>query len=84
MIWGAGGAMQSFQCNDIMAYNTKEEDDVLSKQAEFLCELYGRWETKQEMGKMTYWMERVALPLYGSIDNVDEESKFISLHFDKL
>ena len=22
--------------------------------------------------------------LYGSIDNVDEESKFISLHFDKL
>ena len=51
MIWGAGEAMQSFQCNDIMAYNTKEEDDVLSKQAEFLCELYGRWKTKQEMGK---------------------------------
>ena len=55
---GGGGAMQSFQCNDIMAYNTKEEDDVLSKQAEFLCELYGRWKTKQEMGKWrTEWRE---------------------------
>ena len=43
--------MQSFQCNNIMAYNTKEEDDALSKQAEFLCDLYGRWKTKQEMGK---------------------------------
>ena len=53
-----GGPMQSFQCNDIMAYNTKEEDDVLFKYAEYLRKLYGRWKTKQEMGKWrTEWRE---------------------------
>ena len=37
--------------NDIMAKNTKQEDDPLSKQTKLLRESYGLWETKKEMGK---------------------------------
>ena len=34
-----------------MTKNTKQEDDVLSKQAKLLHKLCGCWKTKQEMGK---------------------------------
>ena len=37
--------------NDIMAKNTKQEDDALSKQTKLLRESYGLWETKKEMEK---------------------------------
>ena len=68
----------SSQCNDIMAQNTKQEDDGLSKQTKVLRELYGHWKTKQEMRK---WHDDGEI---GTIPLLEGVSESISLHFDKL